>query len=59
VAVTEEAIDQGVADLASMGVLASPEGGAAMAGCRMLAEQGWLRPGERVVVFNTGSAFAY
>lgn len=58
-AVSEAAIAGGVADLARMGVLASPEGGAALAGCRALAEQGWLKPGERVVVFNTGSALVY
>jgi threonine synthase len=59
VAVGEDAIREGVAMLAGAGVLASPEGGAAMAGCKVLAEHGWLRPGERVVVFNTGSAMAY
>jgi threonine synthase len=59
IAVSEEAIARGVRDLAKDGIFACPEGGAAMAGCRALAEQGWLKPTERVVVFNTGSALAY
>jgi threonine synthase len=59
IAVTEDEIAAGTRALARDGVLASPEGGAAAAGCAKLAAQGWLRPGERVVVFNTGSALAY
>lgn len=59
VAVSEAGIAEGVRGLARAGILASPEGGAALAGAKALAEQGWIRPGERVVVFNTGSALAY
>lgn len=59
VAVSEAEIRAGVADLARDGILASPEGGAAAAGLRKLARAGEIRPSERVVVFNTGSALAY
>jgi threonine synthase len=58
-AVSEAAIVDGERALGRAGVLASPEGGAALAGCQELARQGWIRPGERVVLFNTGSALAY
>lgn len=37
------------------GILAGPEGAAALAGLRHLARDGWVRREERVVVFNTGS----
>lgn len=59
IAVSEAGIARGVADLAAEGLLAAPEGGAALAGCAALAREGWIRPHERVVVFNTGSAFVY
>ena len=60
VAVGEEEIIHGVKQLAqSEGIFASPEGGAAVAGLRQLAAQGWVKPEERVVLFNTGSALKY
>jgi threonine synthase len=36
-----------------------PEGAATLAAARSLAVSGWLRPSDRVVLFNTGSAFKY
>jgi threonine synthase len=39
----------------ALGVVAAPEGGAALAGLRMLVERGLVGAGERVVLFNTGS----
>ena len=60
VAVSEEDIIRGVQDLAQTeGIFASPEGGAALAGLRQLVERGWIKPDERVVLFNTGSALKY
>ena len=60
VAVNEEDILDGVKQLAqSEGIFASPEGGAAVAGLRQLAARGWVKPEERVVLFNTGSALKY
>jgi len=41
------------------GVLASPEGGAVWAAFERLAEGGGFAPGERVVLFDTGSGLAY
>jgi threonine synthase len=40
-------------------VLAAPEGGAAWAGLLELTRRGWIRRGERVCVFNTGSGHKY
>jgi len=60
VAVSEDEILDGVKQLArNEGIFASPEGGAALAGLRQLAERGWVKPEERVVLFNTGSALKY
>jgi threonine synthase len=41
------------------GIDFSPEGGAAIAAIRTLASRGELRPGERVVAFNTGAGWLY
>ncbi|HLE48114.1 MAG TPA: pyridoxal-phosphate dependent enzyme, partial [Candidatus Thermoplasmatota archaeon] len=59
VSVSETEIDGGVATLSRTGIQASPEGGAAWAGFEKLSREGWIRPDDRVVVFNTGSALAY
>jgi len=59
VAVSEKAIAEGTRDLARAGIYAAPEGGATVAAARLLADRGWIRPSERVVLFNTGSGFPY
>jgi threonine synthase len=60
VAVSEVEILSGVERLAQIeGIFASPEGGAAVAGLTQLAKAGWIRPDDRVVLFNTGSALKY
>lgn len=60
VAVTDEAMAAAAAELSSRsGVLAAPEGGACWAALRELARRGWLRTGETVVLFNTGTALSY
>ena len=41
------------------GLLAAPEGAATLAGLARLVAQGWVRPDERVVLFNTGSGLKY
>jgi threonine synthase len=41
------------------GMLVCPEGAAALAGVTRLRRDGWIRDGERVVVFNTGSGLKY
>jgi threonine synthase len=40
-------------------MLVCPEGGAALAGARRLRASGWIREGDRVAVFNTGSGLKY
>ena len=41
------------------GIFAAPEGAATLAALRKLTAQGWVRPGERVVLFNTGTGLKY
>src|SRR5207237_6395491 len=41
------------------GMLVCPEGAAALAGVARLRREGWIRDGERVVAFNTGSGLKY
>ncbi len=44
---------------AAEGIFAAPEGGAAWAAAKLLAEAGRLARSERIVLFNTGSGFKY
>jgi threonine synthase len=41
------------------GVFPCPEGAASLAGLKRLMETGFIRPDERVVLFNTGSGLKY
>lgn len=41
------------------GVCACPEGGACLAAARKLRVEGWIKPEECVVLFNTGSGMKY
>jgi threonine synthase len=41
------------------GVFPAPEGAACLAAQIKLIEQGWIRPDERVVLFNTGTGLKY
>ncbi len=60
VAVSDEAILEAQRQLASQeGLFAAPEGAATLAAARELARRGWIRPDERVVLFNTGSGLKY
>ncbi len=60
VAVPDAAILQAQHLLATMeGVFAAPEGAATLAGLQKLLAEGWIRPHERVVLFNTGSGLKY
>jgi threonine synthase len=60
VAVPEAAIGPAAATLAAAsGIDVCPEGGAAWAALGELQRSGWVRPGERVVVFNTGTGLKY
>lgn len=43
----------------NVGVFACPEGGATLAAARRLAGEGWIKPDEIVVLFNTASGVKY
>lgn len=60
VTVTDEEIDAGTRAMTQQeGLFVCPEGGAVVAGLRKLVERGWVRPQERVVLFNTGTGLKY
>ena len=60
VAVSDEALTSAARELQTVeGVDAAPEGGAALAGAVDLLRRGSIKPGERVVVFNTGAGWLY
>jgi threonine synthase len=44
---------------ATTGIFPAPEGGACLAAQRRLLGQGWIKPDESVVLFNTGSGLKY
>ncbi len=44
---------------AATGVCACPEGGACLAALRRLRREGWIKPSDRVVIFNTASGLKY
>jgi threonine synthase len=43
----------------SEGIFAAPEGAATVIGASKLAESGWIKPDEKVVLFNTGTGYKY
>jgi threonine synthase len=60
VAVPEAEIAPAAGALAALsGLDICPEGGAAWAATRALEARGWIAPGERVVIFNTGTGLKY
>jgi threonine synthase len=60
VAVSDRAILEAQRQLASLeGIFAAPEGAATLAALENLIEEKWILPGERVVLFNTGSGLKY
>jgi threonine synthase len=60
VTVTDEELLDGVRELARFqGVYACPEGGAVWKAAEKLLADGWLKPDERIVLFNTGSGLKY
>ncbi len=60
VTVTDAELLEGVRELARLqGVYACPEGGAVWKAAQKLLAEGWLRPHERIVLFNTGSGLKY
>ena len=60
ISVTDDELIAGARELARReGIFAAPEGGACVPALRKLIERGKIQPGERVVLFNTGSGIKY
>jgi threonine synthase len=60
IAVSDDEIVEAIREVARQeGVFTCPEGAATVAAFKRLAAQGYLHPGERVVLFNTGSGLKY
>lgn len=59
VAVAEEAMLDGMNELAAEGVLAGPEGAATLAALRALRGNGTIATHDRVVIYDTGSGLKY
>src|SRR3954463_1594346 len=52
-------LDAGVQLAENEGIFPAPEGGACVAAAQRLAEDGFLKPNDRVVIYNTGSGYKY
>ncbi len=60
VAVSDEQIIEATKLMAKVqGIFACPEGGATLAAFKILREQNWIKDGERVILFNTGTGLKY
>jgi len=60
VAVPEEQIAPAMYQFSQMtGIFFCPEGAAAGVAAKMLVNSGWIKPQDRVVIFNTGSGLKY
>ncbi len=58
--VTDDEMLEAGRELASLeGIFAAPEGAATVIAARKLAARGWIKPGETVVLFNTGTGYKY
>jgi threonine synthase len=55
----EEMIDAGIELAGAEGIFAAPEGGACVAALKKLLANGFLKPDERIVIYNTGSGLKY
>lgn len=60
IAVSDESILEALRKLGRMeGIFPAPEGAATLAALETLSKRKWVRPEERVVLFNTGSGLKY
>lgn len=60
ICVSDDEILDGVRELSCLqGIYACPEGGAVWKGAVKLLDQGWLKPSESIVLFNTGTGLKY
>ena len=55
----EELMDASLELGASEGIFAAPEGGACIAALKKLLASGFLKPEERIVIYNTGAGLKY
>ncbi len=55
----EEMIDAGLLMSRREGIFPAPEGGACVAATRHLLQNGFLKPADRIVIYNTGSGLKY
>jgi threonine synthase len=55
----EEMLDDGILLATLEGVFPAPEGGACVAAVRKLLQSGFLKPEEKIVIYNTGSGLKY
>ena len=55
----EELLDASVQLAASTGIFPAPEGGACVAALKKLLANGFLKPEERIVIYNTGTGLKY
>ena len=58
-ATDEEMFAAGRELAAAEGIFAAPEGAATVVAAQKLAQKGWIKPGETVVLFNTGTGYKY
>jgi threonine synthase len=54
-----EMIDAGLLLAREEGIFGAPEGGACVAAVARLLKEGFLKPEERTVIYNTGSGLKY
>jgi threonine synthase len=60
IAVTDEELLDASVELASAtGIFAAPEGGASLAALKKLFANGFLKPDQRIVLYNTGTGLKY
>ena len=55
----DEMIDAAIELASDEGIFAAPEGGACVAALRKLLATGFLKPDERIAIYNTGSGLKY
>jgi threonine synthase len=55
----EDMLDAGAELGATEGIFAAPEGAACVAGAKQLLTSGFLKPNERIVLYNTGAGLKY
>ncbi len=59
IATDAEMLEAGKALASAEGIFAAPEGAATVVAARKLAEKGWIKRDESVVLFNTGCGYKY